>query len=87
MNKNEFLTTLSGRLPYGRDEIEFMFKIISETIADGLDHDKQVRTPIGVFKKVPRKSRRIRDISSGELRVLPEWEQIIFKPNSNLDKE
>jgi len=84
MNKNEFVTCLSGKLPYSKDEINLLLNIIADVIADGLKYDGQVRTPLGVFKKVRRKSRRIRDISSGELKIIPEHDDIIFKPSKNL---
>lgn len=87
MNKNEFLTTLSGRLPYSKDEVSFMLDIMADVIADGLKYGDQVRTPLGVFKKVQRKSRKIRDISSGRIRVLPAWEQVEFEPSKKINKE
>lgn len=87
MNKNEFLTTLSGRLPYSKDEVSFMIDIMSDVIADGLKYGDQVRTPFGVFKKVQRKSRKIRDISSGLIRILPATEQVIFVPNKKIVKD
>jgi len=86
MNKSEFITVLSGRLPYTRDEISFLFEIFSETLKDGLSHDGEVRTPIGTFKMVTRKARRIRDISSGLLRTLEEREEVKFTPNKKLLK-
>jgi len=84
MNKSEFLTLLSGQLPYTRDEINFLFEIIAENIKDGLASNGEVRTPIGKFKVVKRASRRIRDISTKELRTLPEREEIKFFPNKKL---
>lgn len=85
VNKNEFLTCLSGKLPYSKDEVNLLLGIITDVIEDGLKYDGQVRTPIGVFKKVTRKSRRIRDISSGELREIPEREEVVFKPSKSLE--
>ena len=84
MNKNDFLTCLSGRLPYTKKEVAFIFEIISDVIADGLANDGQVRTSIGTFKTVTRKARRIRDISTGQIRELPERKEIVFKPNDRL---
>jgi len=85
MNKSEFLTCLSGRCPYTKSELDFLFKVMVDVINDGLKNDGQVRTPLGVFKKVTRKARRIRDISTGELRELPEKEIIKFKSNNILE--
>ena len=84
MNKNDFLTCLSGKLPYTTDEVNFILDILTDVIEDGLKYDKQVRTPLGVFKKVRRASRQIRDISSGELRTLPARDEIVFKPSKNI---
>jgi nucleoid DNA-binding protein len=90
MNKLEFLTRLEIKFSddsensiYSKEEIKMMFAVIGKVISDGLDRDGQVRTPLGTFKKVKRKARKIRDISSGELRVLPEWDQIQFKVNND----
>ena len=84
MNKNEFLTCLSGKVPYPKEEVEFLMEIVSEIVSDGLKHDGQVRTPFGVFKKVTRKPRRIRDIHSKELRTLPERVDVTFTPSQKI---
>jgi len=84
MTNQEFLTCLSKRLPYNRDEVGMLLGIITDTIGEGLKQDGQVRTPLGVFKVVKRKPRRIRDISSGKLKIIPEREEIIFKPCKKL---
>lgn len=86
MNKSEFLTCLSGRLPYSKDEVSFMLDIMADIIADGLSHDGQVRTPLGVFRIAKRKSRKIRDISTGELRTLPEMDIVQFKASEKLER-
>jgi nucleoid DNA-binding protein len=86
MNKSEFLTCLSGKLPYDKDGIDFLFQIIYDVLKDGLKHDKQVKTPIGTFKVVKRKPHKIRNIHTKQVEILPEKYVIKFTPESSLEK-
>lgn len=86
MNKREFLTCLSGKLPYDKSGIELLFEIIYDVLKDGLKHDRQVKTPIGTFKVVTRKPHRIRNIYTNEVETLPAKNVIKFIPDSKLEK-
>lgn len=87
MNKSEFLTKLNGRLPYSKEEIEFMFEIISDIVLEGLASSGVVRTPLGTFKKVLRKERKVRLIRSKEITTLPPKEKVVFKPSKKIQND
>jgi nucleoid DNA-binding protein len=84
MNKKEFLTCLSGKLPYDVDGVDFIFDIISDILEDGLKHDRQVKTPIGTFKVVRRKPHRIKHIHTREYETLPAKNIIKFTPSKRV---
>lgn len=84
MTRDDFLTALSGRLPYSKDEIRFMLGIVAEVIADGLASDEVVRTPLGTFKQTRRQARRYRDINSGEMKQAPEKSVIKYSPSKEV---
>jgi integration host factor subunit alpha len=87
VNKSEFLACLLDRLPYNKEEASFIIEIIEDILKDGLIEDGQVRTPFGTFSLKTRKSRVIRDISTGEKRTLPERQDIVFKPSNKLKEK
>lgn len=84
MNKSEFLARLTERLPYDREEWDFIFDVLQDIVKDGLTDSGRVRTPLGTFKVKVRKSRRIVDISTKEERILPERKEIVFEANKDL---
>jgi nucleoid DNA-binding protein len=85
MNKKDFITCLAGKLPYKREEVEFLLDIVPVVLSAGLENDGKVKTPFGAFKTVTRKARRIRRIDNGELDVIPERQVIQFKPSKELE--
>jgi nucleoid DNA-binding protein len=87
MNKADFITCLAGRLPYDKDETEFLVDMFLEVVGEGLKNDRIVKTPFGTFKTVTRKSRQIRTIHDGELTTLPSRDVVIFKPSKKLEEK
>ena len=86
MNKQELINSLKQRLPYNRDEISFMLEIIFSVISENLCDDDDVRTPIGVFKIVTRKEKRVKAFN-GKYITVPEQKAIKFIPNKKTVKD
>ena len=80
MNRSDFITCLAGRLPYDKQEIEFMLEIMKNVLDEGLKNDRMVKTPFGTFELKVRKERKLRAIHSGELITLPACDILKFKP-------
>jgi nucleoid DNA-binding protein len=85
MNKGDFLTCLSGRTPYSRDEIKFLLEMATIVISEGLELDGQVKTPLGIFKVVERKARNIVRIDTRKLDTIPAKKVVKFKPAKELE--
>lgn len=86
MNKSDFISELSKRSSFDTETVILFVDIISDIVSEGLLDDSKVKTPLGNFELVRRKSKRIKFIHNGEFGFLPERNVVKFYPKGKIEE-
>lgn len=81
MNKNDLIAKVSTDTGYTVNSVsEIINAFVDEVSVGVLSGERVMVSGLGIFKSVVRKSRKARNVHTGEIMVLPETKAVSFKP-------
>lgn len=88
MNKSELIEKIQKKTKLSKVQIELVLNSLIDSIVESLSENEDVKiVGFGVFTKAHRKSRRARNLKTGETLILPSKSIPRFRPGKEFKEK